>query len=128
MRTTMQLEAASPPLDDAQLAARARFDAEAFAELYRRHVTPVYRYHLIQTGSVKDAEDLTSQTFMAALEGIRTYRAEGSVSAWIMGIAMCKRLMFFRGQSRAELPLEAASALPDPAAPTDQAAVRRLRL
>ena len=49
-------------------------DPEAFAELYRRHVRSIYRYHLAHTGDIKDAEDLTSQTFMAALEGIRSYR------------------------------------------------------
>ncbi len=126
MRTTMNLEATSPPLDDARLAARARTDADAFAELYRRHVTRVYRYHLVHTGNVKDAEDLTSQTFMAALEGIRSYRGAGSFAAWIMGIAMHKRLMFFR--SHAELPLEAALGVPDAGTRTDEAAFRQLRL
>ena len=50
-------------MDDADLAARAQSDPEAFAELYRRHVRSVYRYHLAHTGNVRDAEDLTSQTF-----------------------------------------------------------------
>jgi RNA polymerase sigma-70 factor (ECF subfamily) len=128
MRTTLRLEAASPPMDDSQLAARARTDADAFAELYRRHVTRVYRYHLVHAGNVKDAEDLTSQTFMAALEAVRTYRGAGSFAAWLMGIAMHKRLMFFRGRARAELPIEAAAAVPDPGPRTDEAAFRRLRL
>lgn len=57
-------------MDDAHLAQEARADPEAFAELYRRHVRSVYRCHLAYTGNVKDAEDLSSQTFMAALEGI----------------------------------------------------------
>jgi hypothetical protein len=61
-------------LDDARLAAQARTDPQAFAELYRRHVRSIYRYHLAHTGNVKDAEDLPSQTFMAALEGIRSFR------------------------------------------------------
>ena len=50
------------------LARRALTDANAFAELYQRNVTRVYRYHIAHCGSVKDTEDLTSQTFMAALE------------------------------------------------------------
>ncbi len=126
MRTTAHFEAATPPMDDSQLAARARTDVEAFAELYRRHVTHVYRYLLVHTGNVKDAEDLTSQTFLAALEGIRSYRGAGSFAAWILGIAMRKRLMFFR--SHADLPLEAAFDLPDPHARTDRTAFDRLRL
>ena len=49
--------------DDARLTHQARADLEAFAELYRRHVQSVYRYHIAHTGNVRDAEDLTSQTF-----------------------------------------------------------------
>ena len=30
-----------------------------------------YRYLLVHTGNVADAEDLTSQTFMAAMENFR---------------------------------------------------------
>src|SRR5512138_499586 len=127
MRTTLRVEITSPPMQDSQLASQARTDAEAFAELYRRHVTRVYRYHMLHTGNVKDAEDLTSQTFMAALEGIRSYRAAGAFAAWIMGIAMKKRLMFFRGRSRPELPLESAESVPDAAASPDDAALGRMR-
>ena len=58
-----------PSMDDASLAQHARTDPQAFAELYHRHVRSIYRYHLAHTGNVRDAEDLTSQTFMAALEG-----------------------------------------------------------
>jgi RNA polymerase sigma-70 factor (ECF subfamily) len=128
MRTAIRFETTSPPMDDSQLAFRARADADAFAELYRRHVTHVYRYHLVHTGNVKDAEDLTSQTFMAALEGIRSYRSAGSFAAWIMGIAMRKRLMFFRGRSRLDLPLDVALTIPDPSPSTDDTAGRRLHL
>ncbi len=128
MRTILRLEAASPPMEDSQLADRARVDADAFAELYRRHVARVYRYHMVRTANVKDAEDLTSQTFMAALEAIRTYRGTGSFAAWLLGIAMHKRLMFFRGRVRTELPLDTALAVPDPGQRTDEATFHRLRL
>ena len=117
----------SPPMDEIQLANEARVNAEAFAELYHRHVTRVYRYHMAHTGDARDAEDLTSQTFMAALEGIRSFRGTGSFAAWIMGIASRKRAMFFRG-NRPEVPLDAALHLPSPSLPTDKAAARRLEL
>ena len=113
--------------DEAELARMAVTDTDAFAELYRRNVTRVYRYHMAHTGNVKDAEDLTSQTFMAALEGIRSYRGAGSIAAWIMGIASKRRLMFFRG-SRHEVDLDAALHIPSPSLPTDKAAFQRLRL
>jgi hypothetical protein len=86
-----------PSMDDARLAHQARADPEAFAELYRRHVRSIYRYHLAHTGNVRDAEDLTSQTFMAALEGIRSYRGTGPYITWLIGIAARKRTLFFIG-------------------------------
>lgn len=113
--------------EDAHLAHEACTDADAFAELYRRHVTRVYRYHMAHTSNVKDAEDLTSQTFMAALEGIRTFRGSGSFAAWIMGIAARKRALFFR-KSIHEIPLEEAQNMSTAGFTTDKAASQRLKL
>jgi RNA polymerase sigma-70 factor (ECF subfamily) len=115
-------------MDDSQLASEARTDVEAFAELYRRHVTRVYRYHMAHTGNTRDAEDLTSQTFVAALESVRSYRGQGSFAAWIMGIAMNKRLMFFRSPNHTDLPLESALNVADSGTPTDSAAFQSLQL
>jgi RNA polymerase sigma-70 factor, ECF subfamily len=114
-------------LDDARLAEQARADPQAFAELYRRHVRSIYRYHLAHTGDVKDAEDLTSQTFMAALEGIRSFRGTGPYITWLIGIASRKRALFFRGK-KPEVPLDAALHIPTPIPPTDKAAARRIRI
>jgi RNA polymerase sigma-70 factor (ECF subfamily) len=125
----MTIPAHYPSLDDASLASQARADSEAFAELYRRHVRSVYRYHLAHTGNEKDAEDLTSQTFMAALEGIRSYRGTGPYITWLMGIASRLRARFFRrSRNRPEVPLEAALHIPTPGLPTDKAAARRLQM
>ena len=127
MSTLMEIQTKKPLSDDTHLAQLARTDVDAFAELYRRHVTSVYRYHMAHTGNANDAEDLTSQTFMAALEGIRSYRGTGSFAAWVMGIASRKRALFFRG-SKPEAPLEAALHIPTPSLPTDKAAARRLQM
>lgn len=127
MTTLMTTQTESPPIDEIQLARDARANAEAFAELYRLHVMRVYRYHMAHTGNVKDAEDLTSQTFIAALEGIKSFRGSGSFAAWIIGIASRKRLMFFRGR-KPDIPLDAALHYPSPSLPTDKAATQRLRL
>lgn len=116
-----------PALDDARLAQHARTDPQAFAELYRRHVRSIYRYHMAHTGNVKDAEDLTSQTFMAALEGIRSFRGTAPYISWLIGIASKKRALFFRGK-KPQVPLDAALYLPTPSLPTDKAAARRLQM
>lgn len=127
MATLMTIQAQYPSMDDARLAQQARTDLQAFAELYRRHVRSIYRYHLAHTGNVKDAEDLTSQTFMAALEGIRSFRGTGPYITWLIGIALRKRALFFRGK-KPEVPLDAALDLPTPSLPTDKAAARRLQM
>jgi RNA polymerase sigma-70 factor (ECF subfamily) len=115
--------------DDSSLARQAIHDVEAFAELYRRNLTRIYRYHIAHVGNSRDAEDLTSQTFMAALEGIRSFRETGSFAAWLFGIASKKRLMFFRRNgSRPEVSLEAALQTPSPDLPTDKAAQQRMQL
>ena len=127
MITIMTEKTQSTPADELSLAREAAVNADAFAELYRRHVTRVYRYHAAHTGNVKDAEDLTSQTFMAALEGIRSYRGDAPFAAWLMGIASKKRFLFFRGR-RPEVPIEAALQIPSPNLATDKAAFSRLRI
>ena len=127
MTTLMTTQSESPPMDEIQLAREAVANVNAFAELYRLHVTRVYRYHMAHTGNVKDAEDLTSQTFMAALESIRTFRGSGSFAAWVMGIASKKRLMHFRGR-KPEFSLDTALHYPSPSLPTDKAATQRLEL
>lgn len=115
--------------DETDLAQQALHDVEAFAELYRRNLTRVYRYHVAHIGNTKDAEDLTSQTFISALEGIHSFRGSGSFAAWIMGIASKKRLMFLRSRgSKPEVPLDAALHYPSPGLPTDKAAAHQLQL
>jgi len=127
MTTLMTTRTESPPMDETDLAREAIANADAFTELYHRHVTRVYRYHMAHTGNVKDAEDLTSQTWMAALEGIRSFRGTGSFAAWIMGIASKKKLMYFRG-NRHEIPLEAALHIPSPGLPPEKEATQRLQM
>jgi RNA polymerase sigma-70 factor (ECF subfamily) len=121
------LHTENPPMNESQLARDALTDAEAFAELYRRNVTRVYRYHMAHTGNVKDAEDLTSQTFMAALEGLATFRGDAPFAAWLMGIASRKRALFFRGR-RPEVPFDAALHIPTPGLLTDQLAGQRIQI
>ena len=129
MTTLMATQIERPLIDETNLARQAISSTDAFAELYQRHITRVFRYHMAHTGNVRDAEDLTSQTFMAALEGIRSFRGTGSFAAWIIGIASKKRLMFFRRSgSRPEVPLDAALHYPSPDLPTDKAASQRLQL
>ena len=77
-------------LEDSELARLARDDDDAFEALYRRYVTPIYRYCYARTDSVADAEDLTAQTFMAVVESLDRRRGGANFPAWLFGIARHK--------------------------------------
>lgn len=53
---------------------RSRKDPEAFARLYDRYVSSIYRFVLLKLPSKEDAEDLTSETFLKCFR----YIQEGS--------------------------------------------------
>ncbi len=101
--------------DDKVLARQACDDPQAFAELYHRYARRIYQFHLIRTGNANDAQDLTSQTFLAALEGIENYGGHGSLCGWLFGIARHKVADHYR-RRRNDVPLESAEGLrhPDP--------------
>lgn len=75
-------------LNDSALAERSRTgDVDAFAELYRRYLTPVYRFIFRRVGgNVAAAEDLTSQVFLEAFDGLSAYRERGRFVAWLFTI------------------------------------------
>ncbi len=63
---------------DELLAERAHRDPSAYAELYDRYLNPVYRYFFLRLGNRPEAEDLTSQVFLAALKSLPGYRQGSS--------------------------------------------------
>jgi RNA polymerase sigma-70 factor (ECF subfamily) len=89
----------SSPTDE-ELSNLARREPEAFSELYHRHVESVYRYHLARTGSVQDAEDLTAQTFLSALENLHGYQKRSPFINWLFGIASHKLADFYRHRKK----------------------------
>ncbi len=82
--------------DVSALAIEARNDPAAFGRLYNQFVQPVYRYLRSRVQDVQVAEDLTSQTFMAAFENIHRYHERGYFSAWLFRIARSKLMDHFR--------------------------------
>jgi RNA polymerase sigma-70 factor (ECF subfamily) len=66
----------------------AKQDADAFGELYRRHVDRIYTYIYYRTGNAADAEDLTARTFHQALTHLPKYTDQGvPFVAWLYRIA-----------------------------------------
>jgi RNA polymerase sigma-70 factor, ECF subfamily len=75
-------------LSERELVERAKHDAAAFGELYRRHQPTVHRFALSRLGNPADAEDLASDVFLRALRAIGRYRqTEVPFRAWLFRIA-----------------------------------------
>ena len=80
--------AGAPHRDDAELARAATEDRAAFAVIYERHRTPVYRYLRARTASDADAQDLAATTFERAMGAIHRFQpVGGGMVAWLIRIA-----------------------------------------
>ena len=63
-------------------------DPEAFAEIYEEHFDRIYRYIFMRVRNQMEAEDLTQQVFLNALQSISSYSWKGvPFSAWLFRIA-----------------------------------------
>ncbi|HEU5395759.1 MAG TPA: sigma-70 family RNA polymerase sigma factor [Verrucomicrobiae bacterium] len=83
--------------DDAQLVQRARSgDLDAFEALTARHERRVYSLALRILRQEQDAEDVTQQTFLSALEHLDGFREEASFSTWLLRIATHAALRIIR--------------------------------
>jgi RNA polymerase sigma-70 factor (ECF subfamily) len=92
-------------LTDRELVRKARQDRDAFLVLYERYVDRVYGYLLVRTNKDQDAQDLTSETFLAALDSLDRRQPVTRFSAWLMGIAYHKLVDYYRSRPSA-LPLD----------------------
>jgi RNA polymerase sigma-70 factor (ECF subfamily) len=89
--------------DESALVHLAQTDAQAFGALYDRYVQRVYRYCYYRTNSIPEAEDLTAQIFLAALEGLPSYRQDGHFAGWLFSIARRKVADYHRRASHLSL-------------------------
>lgn len=89
----------SQTMDELTLVQRAQTNAQAFGTLYDRYVQRVYRYCYYRTSSTPDAEDITAQIFLAALEALPRYRQDAHFAAWLFSIARRKVADFHRRNS-----------------------------
>jgi len=97
--------------DLSKLVERARkYDSEAFGLLYERFVSKVYGYIYYRIGNRVEAEDLTAQTFLKALDAINRFDGQkASFLTWLIRIANNLTIDYFRLKGRrVEVPLEQA--------------------
>jgi RNA polymerase sigma-70 factor (ECF subfamily) len=113
-----------------ELVASAQHDPTAFRSLYEQYARPVYRYLYSKVGDQTDAEDLTSQVFLKALEGLSEFRNQGGFRGWLFSIAYSQAMDYYR-KRHAELPLDELNLAfpePDPLAATLRLEqIRRMR-
>ena len=88
--------------DDDRLRARVRDgERDAFAVLYEEHASAVYNHALRLTGDWSVAEEVMSETFLAAWRVRGTVTADGgSLRPWLLGIATNKARNANRGLRR----------------------------
>jgi len=85
-------------------------------ELYDQALPQVYGYLLSRCGQRALAEDLTAETFLAAVDAVRAGPAAAPVTTgWLIGVARHKLSDHWRRQAREERTLRAVAAEPDPA-------------
>lgn len=85
---------------ESELVAEAKHDLAAFGKLYDLYVQPLYRYLRSRIGTVQGAEEVTSQTFLAALERFPHYKHQNKFAAWLFSIARNKTVDYFRYQHK----------------------------
>ncbi len=78
-----------------------RRDPEAFGALYEEHLDRMYRYVLLRVRNQADAEDITQQVFLRALESIGSYRWRGTpFASWLFRVAHNLVVGYWKKRSR----------------------------
>lgn len=119
---------------DAELAGRLlEGDQDALREFYEQNFDAVYRFVYLLVGAHhEDAEEAVQNTFLAAIQSIKSFRHKSSLKSWLYGIARHKASDIRRRRSvwfglREKLPGVGGT----PASvsePPDQAAALRVHL
>lgn len=120
--------AAAKPDDSALLARWREGTPAAWAEIMATYRDPVYQIAFRIVRNEQDAEEIISDTFLAAHRNLPNFRGDCPIRLWLIGISRNRALNrwhYWRRRRRAEtLPLDTplteggptlAEALPDPA-------------
>ena len=89
----------------------------ALLEMYDRALPQVFGYLRVRAGTETVAEDLTAETFLAAVQAIERGSVPSLTVAWLIGVARHKLVDHWRRQAREERSLRALpdeSVEPDP--------------
>lgn len=82
---------------------------QALVDLYDEALPHVYGYLLPRCGSPAVAEELTSETFLAAADAVRRDRVPRLTIAWLIGVARHKLVDHWRRREREQRSLAAVA-------------------
>jgi RNA polymerase sigma-70 factor (ECF subfamily) len=83
--------------EEKKLVRQAQKDPNAFAELYDQYYPKIFGYVLRRTGDLETAQDITSETFLKALQKLWQFRWRNiSFSPWLYKIATNEINQYFR--------------------------------
>lgn len=87
--------------EEKDLIERVKSNKDAFLEIYDAHFQRIYNYAYYRTMNHDDAEEITSQTFLAALEKIQSFEYRNiPVAVWLYRIASNALADLYRKKGR----------------------------
>lgn len=76
-------------------------DGQAFAQLYEENFDKIYRYIFLRLGNQAEAEDLSQEVFVKALEAIGSYKWRNlPFASWLFRIAHNQIVDYLRKQTK----------------------------
>jgi RNA polymerase sigma-70 factor (ECF subfamily) len=76
-------------------------DQEAFAQLYEENFDKIYRYVALKIGDRMEAEDITQQVFLHAIQAVPSFKWRGiPFSAWLFRIAHNQVVDYLRRKAK----------------------------
>jgi RNA polymerase sigma factor (sigma-70 family) len=91
----------SSPYSDGELVARSlRGESEAFGDLYNRYFPSVYDFLHRTMRNADDAADLTQETFLRAMQNLRSLTNPAAFKSWVFSIAHHQALNRLERQKR----------------------------
>ena len=103
---SLAVDTGGPDLEGAWVDRLRRGDQDAFAEFIDRTKETVFLCCRRLGLREDEAEDVASETFMAAYTGLQRYRGQAELNTWLWSIAYRRAVSFLR-KNRRQMPLEA---------------------
>ncbi|MEE2679139.1 MAG: sigma-70 family RNA polymerase sigma factor [Myxococcota bacterium] len=106
---------AAQPTDDVLIQRVKAGEREAFDLLYARYFPRVYSYVARRISNRADTEETVQEVFLSVFSSLDSFRAEGSLAAWVLGVARFTVANRYKKRRHTTVPLEEtqeAEALP----------------